>query len=202
MLSFAVSFDCQTGSRALHTEGTQDDAAAAAMLPLSFAPRKIKQHQVAGSKVTVEAETGILPRMRGALSSRRLQDESCVEGFVDCVAGKVDGTSTECATACGDACCEGEHACEGFTGSVCKDGVSCSGRDACYEANILSVVGSCCYISACVYAGGSGSATEGSIGNMKDSCIGYKACNRAAYEGRLGDLLDSCDDYFACDSAA
>ena len=94
---------------------------------------------------------------------RHLQQTECAE-FVDCDDGYVAGEdriqANKCKYACGvprfssygGDCCnrdsgEGD-ACEGFTGQVCKDKAtgfpgSCSGNDACKNANIVSVFKSC-----------------------------------------------------------
>ena len=149
----------------------------------------------------------------------------CANGFV------ADGRS--CAEACGNTvqdsgfgytasggdCCTGYLPCKGFSGTICRDGSSCSGGKACYYANIGSVLRGCNGDFACIDAANEGSigsvvnscnaedacneaAHEGSIGSLKDSCNAIGSCNAAAYEGSIGSVVNSCNAYQACYEAA
>ena len=119
---------------------------------------------------------------------------------VKCDKGNLAGSqSTSCFDACGGLggdCCQGTRACDDFTGSVCKDG-SCNGEDACYKANILSVVNSCSGPNACHKAGYDG----GLISSIVDSCSGDSSCEYVAENGGfVGDIVGSCSatDGYAC----
>ena len=79
------------------------------------------------------------------------------QDFVECDGGRSEvgiygggsgysGSTVSCKVACDGKCCVGPNdsdACTGFTGRVCKDGYSCTGLDACKDADIDLVVGGC-----------------------------------------------------------
>jgi hypothetical protein len=73
--------------------------------------------------------------------------ETCgANGYVDCVNGTVrDMPGVSCASACDGQCCQGDNACDpygfpGFTGKVCKDGISCMGEKACLGSTVQYLV--------------------------------------------------------------
>ena len=135
----------------------------------------------------------------------------CVDGEAVSVGG--DSFAGSCAEACGNTvsggvatggeCCGGYSSCDGFTGTVCKDNVSCSDVPfgfACQGANIGTVFLSCYGDSAC-----SGAGTDGYIGSITNSsCIGESACSGAGTEGgSIGYITDSsCRGDFSCFLAA
>ena len=144
----------------------------------------------------------------------------CTAGFVDCDYGNLSSNSTiSCAAECGENCCVGASSCRVFTGTVCKDGVSCMGVFACYGATIPSVVGSCNGERACYEAGFRGRVGSmhssclddyacnrlgvvGSVGNLNQACNGkYGACENAGHGGNMGDITRSCNNERACNSA-
>ena len=105
-------------------------------------------------------------------------------------------SSTTCASACADkSCCVGEYACDGFTGKVCKNEVSCNGFRACYNAYITFVAKSCNGDYSCYYAE--------QLGSVINSCKGFSACSYAGiYSGTTRDIQDSCNDQYACAAIA
>lgn len=123
-----------------------------------------------------------------------------MDGSVICVNGTVNGNGIDsCYDACDGQCCQGEKACDQFTGTVCKDMVSCSGLEACYRANIDLVLRGCSGEDSCSKAGSNG----GSIGVVQDSCIGEEACEMAAeYGGRINNIRNSCREKEACQGVA
>ena len=157
----------------------------------------------------------------------------CVNGLAE-----VNGQSVSCAEACGNDsivtsvfpvgytasngdCCTGFSPCKEFSGTICRDGSSCSGTYACYKANIGSVLRGCNGDFACAGAAQFGSigllkdschdtkscneaagGASGSIGSLKDSCHGEESCNWAAFQGSIGSLEDSCNAIEACYEAA
>ena len=160
----------------------------------------------------------------------------CVNGMAE-----VNGLPVSCAVACGNTiqyvtksygdfsytfsvatggqCCVGQDACKNFTGSVCKDNISCSGFEVCYNANITSVLRGCSDRTACKSAGRNGSigtvrdsctdvdscfgaGENGSIGDITSSCQGESSCERAANYGSIGDITSSCQGDFSCQYAA
>jgi len=143
----------------------------------------------------------------------------CPQDFVQCIEGyNADDDQETCADACEGECCVGTNACYYFTGSVCKDGVSCSGYNACsYSyidsvingcyggskacegADITMVANSCQGPSACDYAG----KNSRGIDLIENSCHGDNVCFNAAYvNGSIGIIQDSCQGYRACDFVA
>lgn len=51
--------------------------------------------------------------------SDELEYSECSAGYVDCVNGYVRGNpSRSCSTECGGKCCEGDSACDAFTGEM------------------------------------------------------------------------------------
>ena len=130
------------------------------------------------------------------------------EDIVVCVDGgsEVGGSHVTCQAACDGKCCdyEGADACTGFTGRVCKDGYSCTGLDACKDADIDLVVGGCRGDAAygifgvcenadikrgvirgcigdgsCYFAGSTGAGNDdGYVGRIKDGCVGDKVLEK------------------------
>lgn len=133
---------------------------------------------------------------------------STCSDFVTCVDGFSVNSNGEsgppCSTACGGLCCQGERACEGFTGKVCKDG-SCSGKQACRAATIPQVINSCkpwpnsgghgstqVANLVCDLVANDGGSSFGSVGNLTDSCWGNGACRQMAHYGEVGNVINSC----------
>jgi len=109
---------------------------------------------------------------------------------VPCVNGYVTGTTTKCSEACDNQCCVGEFACDKFTGTVCKDGVSCNGYDACFNANISTVVQGCNGESAC---------TQSNIGGVINACNDRYACKWAGKDSAIvTELADCCNREYEC----
>ena len=98
------------------------------------------------------------------------------QGSIKCVNGYVDGSKITCAEACGNECCKGWHACEDFTGTVCKDGVSCVGKRACEYATVGEVIDGCNGYWACAYAG----KYIGGMGVIHGACKNNWACYAAS----------------------
>ena len=118
----------------------------------------------------------------------------------------VDNPTQTCQDACEGDCCSGElfierNPCYGFTGSVCKDGISCSGQGACVGANITSVVRSCYGPFACNIAGKTNGGT-GYVGEVIDSCRGEDACVEMAENGFIKSIVNSCQGRRSCRKAA
>jgi len=157
----------------------------------------------------------------------------CYKGF-EVVDGEV--TSVKCEEACGNEfdpnyvalaypyapgrwsggkCCSGglggfrgsyTNPCDGFTGSVCRDG-SCSGKGACLNSKIDSVVRSCIGPSPDTGPGGTcGSIAQYnnvSVGKIVDSCNGSRSCYDIAQRyGTTKEIVNSCNGINACISAA
>ena len=127
----------------------------------------------------------------------------CPGGFVECDGGIVPGTSDTCTAACSGSCCQtsdpaGDTACTGFTGNVCKDGLSCMGKEACKNARIPHVAGSCSGDEACSNVG-----NQGLVGDFDNSCLGAYACDELARKGgEVGNIKDSCLGDYACNNLA
>ena len=121
-------------------------------------------------------------------------------------------TKKTCDEACGNDCCTGYHgACDGFTGKVCRDEISCMGNHACEDATIDHVINSCNGHAACRYMSWEDSCDgkscqnmvgdeEGSsVGNIKRSCHGAYACEYVVGAfGSVGDITKSCNGIKAC----
>ena len=105
-----------------------------------------------------------------------------------------------CEEACEGECCVGIEACTGFTGQVCKDGVSCNGKKACNRAYIGQVFKSCYSGDYACYEAG----YLGEIGSIQDSCRGMQSCGKAASKGGfIGEIEnDSCIGLGGCYEAA
>jgi hypothetical protein len=88
----------------------------------------------------------------------------CAGGYLECIGGFAPSTGTTCAAACGVACCNdlanNADACVGFTGKVCKDGISCTGIEGCNYARIPHVANSCSGEKACKNVGNQGLVRE------------------------------------------
>lgn len=138
-----------------------------------------------------KAGSGILPDKRSPVNSRRLAS-FCPGNFVQCKNGMAPGGKTTCEDACDTECCVGKRACDGFTGKICKDGVSCVGPNACYYSDIGVVSKGCNGVEACFRAG--------PIGEILNSCAADLSCYRAG--GTIEKILDSCNAPFACLSLA
>ena len=116
------------------------------------------------------------------------------EDWVDCLEGRVRGTATPCATACGGQCCQGIAACKDATACIKKDG-SCDGYKACSYAGYST-------------GRGNGLYPQGyfSFYNLKisgPSCVGYEACenfNKNIYNTK-GNAEMSLTNSCLCDAA-
>lgn len=140
----------------------------------------------------------ILTHNKGA-PSRGLAKHQCPKGeanprgeAVVCVNGYVldgdddDSNNITCEDACDGKCCVGRVSCRKFTGTVCKDGVSCFGRAACSAASIGLVSQGCIGdYSACFAA---------SIGFVSQGCIGSNSCDTAS----IGIVSEGCGANDAC----
>ena len=192
----------QTRARLSRKRRFVDNDPQAARIDRSFGARDVKAHDAAPAidrSRKSKLDAGILSL--GDDARRRLQG-GC-DAFVQCDYGyEEDNPGVSCAAACaanGTAlCCDGESACDYFTGAVCKDGVSCFGDRACYYANIGTVVRSCSEYEACYAAGSDG----GSIEQVEDGCVGTSACyNTAAFYGNIGRIENGCLGERACSGA-
>jgi len=152
---------------------------------------------IAGSKPEDSLDAGVLHGGLKDLHGRRVQASECPER-IDCVGGFTgDGDIISCADACGKDCCTGDLACDGFTGSVCKDGASCIGDKSCFFAVVSDIVQGCNGTKACYGAGYGGIVNE-----IVNSCIGDYSCGyAAAYGGFIGSIQDSCVGYLTCYAA-
>ena len=124
------------------------------------------------------------------LMGRAAKSAKSSKKFVECIAGfTVEDPGVTCADACGGDCCVGPDSCDGFTGSVAKDG-SCNDFEACFDATIGVVSGgSCDGPNACSFAkigvvsgksckGPSGACSNAEIGVISGgSCQGDRACS-------------------------
>ena len=79
-------------------------------------------------------------------SAKSAKSSKSAKKIVDCIDGftTVEGERVTCEEACDGDCCVGDYSCDGFTGSVAKDG-SCKGPSACLRAEIDVVSGQSCY---------------------------------------------------------
>jgi len=112
-----------------------------------------------------------------------------------------------CEEACDGLCCTGDdfvvnstltlRPCDYFTGSLCKDRISCSGARACTFANTSSVVRSCNGSVSCYKAG-----YNGYVGSIINSCHDKASCTRAGSYGTIGSIVNSCLGSKSCFSAA
>jgi len=145
----------------------------------------------------------------------------CDNGFT------ADGKT--CEEACDGLCCTGDdfvvnstltlRPCDYFTGSLCKDRISCSGARACAFANTNSVVRSCNGPVSCYKAGYNGyvgsiinschdqvsctrAGSYGTIGSIVNSCLGAESCRSAARSGIIASIVNSCNGTNACYYAA
>jgi len=134
----------------------------------------------------------VLPKSRHKLDVGVLNPPSTcpTDKVIKCTDGKEESTGCTRDNACDVQCCVsgkvGALACDGFTGSICKDGVSCTQPSACSGASISSVYHGCVGFSACKNAGAQG----GEIGEINSSCHGMRACYGAASEsGKIGKMI-------------
>ena len=177
-----------------------------------------KDEDHSSSSLRIPADAGVLSSLSSSSSSfssgaRVLQSTASptpvppatvcgASGSVDCDNGNVVGDpTTTCESACAGSCCVGTDACKEFTGNVCKDG-SCAGIVACQYSTIPWVVNSC--------KGKRGYACFllGNVGNIVNSCQGYRACNAMGRDqnniycpsgpGTVGEIRDSCIGDDAC----
>ena len=137
--------------------------------------------------------------------NRNLASTKCnSKDIINCVNGLtvIDNTTFTCAEACAGECCVGSLACSGFTGYICKDTISCMGKQACQDANISSVLRGCNGDGA-KYACKNAGADEGFIGEVIDSCIGKRSCQDTAREyGVINSTSSSCHGTSSCQEAA
>ena len=138
-----------------------------------------------------KAGSSILPDKRSPVNRRRLAS-FCPGNFVQCKYGMAPGGKT-CEDACDTECCVGKRACDGFTGKICKDSVSCVGPYACADSDIGVVSKGCNGDHACFAAG--------PIGLVHQSCLGKYACQLTGSAGEIGEVLNSCAADASCPEA-
>ena len=202
--------------------------------------REIKEYQPDSDPLMAESSTAHDGSDIGVLSAeeheddvllfdeeRFLKSKPCKE-FVECEDGfNVKNTSQTCEEACDGLCCTGDdfvlksffkptrtlRPCDYFTGSICKDRISCSDQAACVGANITSVVRSCNGTRACNYAGRTFKGGIGYVGEVIDSCHGEDSCNKIASgdikndiqqprDGFVKSIVNSCHGEDSCLRAA
>jgi len=112
--------------------------------------------------------------------------EECEE-TINCENGYSNGET--CADACEGKCCLGYQACDNFTGTVCKDGVSCNGQESCKRATIDYIHQGC---------NGKISCFEALIKKVQNGCRGDFACWGAGYYGNINEIVNSCQGIYAC----
>jgi len=112
--------------------------------------------------------------------------EECEE-TINCENGYSNGET--CADACEGKCCLGYQACDNFTGTVCKDGVSCNGQESCKRATIDYIHQGC---------NGKISCREALIKKVQNGCRGDFACWGAGYYGNINEIVNSCQGIYAC----
>lgn len=187
--------------------GDEEEAADAGILSSRRVLLGTSGNNKDSSSTILPAPNSIPLSGRSSTSKRRVlpnavaAEDLCPSGYVHCANGdEVDGatgipTGSTCATACvGFNCCTEDRACKEFTGKICKDG-GCTGKFACYKANIDVVVKSCYGRSACASAG----RYYGTAGTFINSCKAAQACNSFAFRGTaLGTINDSCNGYKSC----
>lgn len=171
--------------------------------PSSFA-QNIKPHDadnIGAATPKHKPDVGILSQKQGTRDGRRLATDCPTGQLVECVLGfNATDLSQSCEDACDGKCCGGgDRPCDKFTGSVCKDDVSCFGNFSCYYATIDLVVEGCNGAEACYYAGYD---SVSNIQEINNGCRGEKACAEAAEYGAIGSIKDSCIGYKACLFAA
>mmetsp|Transcript_8851 Transcript_8851/g.14791 ORF Transcript_8851/g.14791 Transcript_8851/m.14791 type:complete len:287 (-) Transcript_8851:109-969(-) len=141
----------------------------------------------------------------GILSSshqRHLGPSTCRNGFLICTNGMFyNGNAppgTTCAEYCNGQCCVGENACDGFSGTICRDRKTCVGKNSCRGARIGLVGNACRGADACLYAG----AADGTINAIERSCVGDNACYNTANGGDVRVIADGCNADNACEGVA
>ena len=128
---------------------------------------------------------------------------SCTNGLATSIGGdtSVVTSGMTCQQACNGECCissSGAHdPCMGFTGSLCKDGLSCSGGyAACKNANIGMIFYGCHGNKACEVDSGH---TSGYIAEVIEGCTGDFSCKGAASnDGDIGLIEYSCNWKDSC----
>lgn len=161
-----------------------------------------------------DADSGILALMSPSSSSELLQDRNlggglCTQGYVDCFYGNLATDPSKSCQYDADgcyvshgvySCCDGDNACFGFTGKICKDG-SCNGVNSCRKASIPIVVNSCYGLGSCDKVGYWAPGVTGKVGNFINSCTAYRSCYHVAYGegGEVGTLTKSCIQEQACE---
>ena len=126
---------------------------------------------------------------------------SCTNGLATSIGGdtSVITSGMTCQQACNGECCisSTHDPCKGFTGSLCKDGLSCSGGyAACKNANIGMIFNGCHGNKACEVGGGH---TSGYIAEVIEGCTGDFSCKGAASnEGDIGLIEYSCNWQDSC----
>ena len=133
------------------------------------------------------------PRALQGTDNLDIFNSFCTQGHVECVDGYEVGTGVSCEAACEGACCVDPTnnpsfgPCDGFTGRVCKDNISCYGYRACYNAIIPYVFESC------------GVTDDYDANDYVREESGRKSCDRAGRDGSVGPLvLKSCGGYLSC----
>lgn len=155
---------------------------------------------------STQTDIGVLQRQKlqdGNLlvgTSRALDDSGeCPPefGVVTCKYGVDVENGDSCQSACDGHCCvdtdsdsEFDDPCYEFTGTICKDGNSCNGNEACRMAHIDKIIGGCNGNRACTYA---------DVEEIVDSCLGEKACK--SFRGETDRIVRSCSGYRACNYA-
>jgi len=133
---------------------------------------------------------------------RNLGTKACRNGYLICKNGFFyNGNAplyTTCADYCDGQCCVGLGACDGFSGTICRDRKTCMGDDSCGGAKIKFVGNACRGKGACYKAG----ASYGNIEFIEKSCVGNNACNNAAYNGGVGTIRNGCNADTACENVA
>ena len=144
-------------------------------------------------------DVGVLPEMRAThfkgFLSRGLQ-ATCPGESVECSDGMAGNVT--CQDACDGECCVGIYGgecanigpCFGFTGTLCKDADQppCSGRYACVDATIDTVVQGCNAARAC---------DQANIGSVVQGCNAYEACLRSNIPTE--NITDCCNQRNACE---
>ena len=222
-----------TSHRETNTSPTADSGISSSIIE-DAKKNGIRANTMVVAEPSIESEEGISSTVdEGILSSTIIHDaydekQDDIFGmakvpalqaalFVDCVNGYDDtNTSLSCAEACknnGLSCCEGAiygkdayyyAACPNFNGRLYNN--SCNGPGACVNASIQTVKNGCIGDKSCYEAG--------LVGNMIDSCNGYRACwgmdthaditrscngfGACNEQGVTGNMIDSCNGMVAC----
>lgn len=140
------------------------------------------------------SDMGVLKKQQRRLYHDVVCPTSCPEDSVAYCYGEHNVTI---GPACGEDCCisDDDSACDLFTGCVERDG-SCTGRKACYKANVPDgIEKSCMGFQACAFMGGD----HGEVGRISNSCNDDNACYDLGYDGGVvGNVSNSCNSKKAC----